>query len=143
MERFRLANLFCTALLVLMASISDLSAQSAPSEEDLTFPSLITTDEQFLKGDKAGAKSVMLTAKLQLPSSSEGHVPAVILLHGSDGPSSAVTWNWAKVLNRVGIATLRIDSYSGRGFDEIFTDQGRIGEFNNIIDTYRARRSRR
>lgn len=134
----RLTSLFCAALLVLLTSIADLWAQSAPSEEVLTFPSLTMTDDQFLKGDKAGAKSVTLTAKLQLPPSSEGRVPAVILLHGSDGPSSALTWNWVKVLNRIGVATLRIDSYSGRGFDEIFTDQGRVGEFNNIIDTYRA-----
>ena len=73
----RLTNLFCAALLVLLTSIADLWAQSAPSEEVLTFPSLTMTDDQFLRGDKAGAKSVTLTAKLQLPPSSEGRVPAM------------------------------------------------------------------
>jgi dienelactone hydrolase len=96
------------------------------------------TDTQFLSGDVAGAKAVELTGKLQFPASGKPPHPAVILLHGSDGPASALPWNWAKVLNRIGIATLRIDSYSGRGLKEIYTDQGRVGEFNNIIDTFRA-----
>lgn len=138
MEYVRLANVLGAALFVFLGTIAEVLAQSAPPDEDVTFSSLTMTDEQFLKGDRAGAKSVTLTAKLRLPSSSQAGVPAVILLHGSDGPASALPWNWAKVLNRIGIATLLIDSYSGRGFEEIFTDQGRVGEFNNIVDTYRA-----
>jgi dienelactone hydrolase len=131
------AKLLAASLFAWLASSTEFVAQPVPPEEEVSFSSLSMTDEQFLKADKESATPVTITAKLQVPSS-EQSVPAVILLHGSAGPTSAMTWHWAKVLNRLGIATLRIDSYSGRGFEEIFTDQGRVGEFNNIIDTYRG-----
>ncbi|WP_353646159.1 hypothetical protein [Mesorhizobium sp. WSM2239] len=138
MARFRLAKPLRVALFLLLAPGAELWAQAAPPEEIVAFSSLTMTDEQFLKGKEADAKPVMLSAKLQLPSPSGDRFPAVILLDGSGGPGNAMAWNWAKVLNRIGIATLRIDSYSGRGFEEIFTAQGRVGEFNNIIDSFRA-----
>lgn len=136
----RLSLLKRIVALVVASSATTLegAAQPLPREEQVTFTSLTMTDEQFLKGDKLAGVPVALIAKLQLPASTTEPIPAVILLHGSDGPGSAVTWNWAKVLNRMGIATMRIDSYSGRGFEEIFTDQGRLGEFNNIVDTFEA-----
>lgn len=134
----RLMGVLSAAILTLPLFAAGLSAQTQPPEETIKIPSLTMTDALFLRGDKAGAVPVQLTGKLQLPASGKPPYPAVILLHGSDGPASALPWNWAKVLNRIGIATLRIDSYSGRGFEEIYTDQGRVGEFNNIIDTFRA-----
>ncbi|MCO6393032.1 hypothetical protein GTW25_18590 [Aliihoeflea aestuarii] len=112
--------------------------QSGPPVETVSFGSLTMSDTQFLSGDLAGAEPVTLTGRLQLPAAETQPVPAVILLHGSDGPGSAVTWHWANVLNGIGIATLRVDSYTARGYEEIFSDQSRVGEFNNIIDTYRA-----
>ena len=132
------ATLLTAALLALLTPVAELSAQSQPPEEIVSLSSLSMTDEQFLNGDTASAEPVTLSGRLQIPASGEPPYPSVILLHGSDGPGSAGTWNWARILNRIGIATLRIDSYSGRGFEEIFTGQGRVGEFNNVVDTFRA-----
>jgi len=105
--------------------------------EQIAIPSLTMSDDQFLGGDPAPPEPVILSGLLQMPPGDGPH-GAVILLHGSDGPQSALTWNWARLLNRAGLATLEIDSYTARGFEEIFTAQGRVGEFNNLIDTYRA-----
>jgi dienelactone hydrolase len=108
-----------------------------PAEEVVTIPSLDLSDDQFLQGDTAGAEAVVLTGKLQLPDA-ETRSPAVLLLHGSDGPGSAAAWTWARYLNAIGVATLRIDSYTGRGHKEIYTDQSRVGEFAPVYDAYRA-----
>ncbi|WP_353646831.1 hypothetical protein [Mesorhizobium sp. WSM2239] len=75
MAHFRLANPLSVALLVLLAPIGGLWAQTVPSEEHITFSSLSLTDEQFLKGNLANAKFVTLGAKLQLPSTSPTAFP--------------------------------------------------------------------
>jgi len=41
-------------------------------------------------------------------------------------------------LNEIGVATLAVDSFSGRGIIETVTDQTRLGRLNMIIDAYRA-----
>lgn len=124
------------AVLALFLAASPASAE--PPEEAVGLPSLTMTDAQFLQGDIGGATPVTLAAKLQLPAAGRAPYPAVILLHGSDGIAGGGSWNWARVLNGMGIATLRIDSYTARGFSEVYTGQGRVGEFNNVVDTYRA-----
>ncbi len=127
-----------TTYLALGAALLDgASPAAAATPEIVEFTSLDLTDDQLLSGDVAEARQVTLSGKLQFPEGA-GPAPLVILLHGSDGPGSAAVWNWAKLLNEVGIATLGIDSYTGRGHKEIFTGQGRVGEFANVYDTYRA-----
>ncbi len=115
------------------------AAAQTPAGETLSFPSLTMSDSQFLQGDKAAASEVTLTGRLRLPEG-DGPFPAVILLHGSDGPKSALAWNWARVLGDYGVASFAIDSYTARGHEEIFSGQARVGEFNNVIDTFEALR---
>jgi dienelactone hydrolase len=135
-SKYRRPRVASVALVFFLAATFHALAQVA--EETVDLPSLTMSDEQFLKGDIAGAAPVTLSAKLQIPSSGAPPYPAVILLHGSDGIGSGAGWNWSKFLNRLGIATLRIDSYTARGHKEIYSGQDRVGEFNNVVDTYRA-----
>lgn len=113
-------------------------AEASRAEEVIPFQSLTMTDQQFLSGDVSAAAKVELTGTLSLPENPGGPVPMVILLHGSGGPQSHHAWGWTKILNAIGIGTFAIDSYTGRGFEEIYTDQSRVGEFNNINDTFAA-----
>ncbi|CDM60950.1 MULTISPECIES: dienelactone hydrolase family protein [Rhizobium] len=108
-----------------------------PPDERLNVPSLTLTDEQFLEGDTANGVAVTLTGELRFPSWDE-HLPAVILLHGSNGVKSGSASRWAEFLNRMGIATFRLDSFGGRGIDQVETDQSRLSPFAQFYDTYRA-----
>lgn len=108
------------------------------AQETITFTSVTMTDRQFLSGEIDTAQKVELSGLLSLPEGPAEKIPLVILLHGSAGPTSRHAWGWNRILNGIGIGTFAIDSYTGRGFEEIYTDQSRVGEFNNINDTFAA-----
>jgi dienelactone hydrolase len=116
------------------------AAAQTSGEEELSFSSRTMDDAEFLSGRIAEAEPVILTGRLRMPASASGAVPAVVLLHGSDGARSAAAWNWSSTFARAGYASFRIDSYTARGFEEIYTNQGSVGEFNNVVDAFEALR---
>lgn len=126
-------------LMVLFTSpvLTEETRPKIPPDEALSVPSLTLTDEQFLRGDIANGVPVTLTGELRLPNWDE-RLPAVVLLHGSDGPTSGSAREWRAFLNRTGIATFLLDSFGGRGIDKVNTNQSQLGLFAQIFDTYRA-----
>jgi len=94
------------------------------------------SDAAFLTGVTDG-RATTLAAELRLPSAATGRVPAVVILHGSTGASAAHD-RWARELNALGIATLLIDSFTGRGLTTTAEDQSRLGEMAMVFDAYRA-----
>ena len=128
-------------LLIMMLFASAAFAEEAkpkfPPDERIDVPSLSLTNEQFLGGDIANGVPVTLTGHLRFPNWNE-RLPAVVLLHGSDGAMGSPALHWAQFLNKMGIATLRLDSFSKRGIGQVSGDQSQLGVFAQIYDAYRA-----
>ncbi len=106
-------------------------------QDTIEVKSLTIIDEDFLRGDVGDSAQVTLTGDLNGPDKPDRQ-PVVILLHGTDGRRSGAAWGWQQFLNGIGIATFRLDSYTGRGLDQASTDQSRFGQFTQIYDAYRA-----
>ena len=119
------------ALLILLCfGISPASAL----DEQINVPSRTMSDENFLRGDDTSGTPVTLTGNL---SGGEGDMglPVVILLHGTDGPRSGAAGSWRRYLNSIGIATLRLDSYTGRGLTQASSDQGLFSSRKSTMPT--------
>lgn len=119
------------------------SAVAEPTPKDLAarlelraIETLTITDQQFLTGDKNG-KPVSIGAALRLPQGLSGRLPAVVLLHGSGGVNGGHEL-WARQLNEIGVASLLVDSFTGRGLTSTSTNQALLGRLNMILDAYRA-----
>jgi hypothetical protein len=108
------AAVFCTCVLLCIET----SAQSIPKEvaarvEMHTIPWLTLSDRQFLSGDAKGGQPVTMAGELKI-AQGIGKLPAVVLMHGSGGISPGME-AWTRHLNSLGISTLVIDGFSGRG----------------------------
>jgi dienelactone hydrolase len=95
------------------------------------------TDQQFLTGVPEGVP-VTLAGELRIPRPGVDRLPAVILLHGSGGLSGGREAEWARELNGIGVATLMLDSFTGRGIVSTGENQAQLGRLAMIVDAYRA-----
>ncbi len=77
------------------------------------FSTLTLTTTQLLSGIKDGIPET-ISGVLSRPFESNPPFPTVMLLHGSGGIEGNAI-RWAHHLNRLGVATFVIDSYTGRG----------------------------
>jgi dienelactone hydrolase len=94
------------------------------------------TEQEFLNG-KRDAKPAIISGELRIPRAGTDRLPAVILLHGSGGPSG-IQDNWAREFATLGIATFIVDSFSGRGITSTSDDQDQLSRLAHIGDAYRA-----
>jgi len=125
------------AALLLVGPVFGAPKKRPPPDVELAVQSRTATDEQFLKGEAENGNAVTLSGELRLPNWNE-RLPVVILVHGSDGPTSGAVAAWRNILDKQGIATFRLDYFSGRNIKEVETDQTRLGFFNAIYDVYRS-----
>lgn len=93
------------------------------------------TDRQFLIGEKGAPATI--SGELRLPKPGNDRLPAAILLHGSGGIGNNVD-HWVRKLGELGVATLMIDSFTGRGIAGTGDDQDRLSRLAMIVDAYRA-----
>ncbi len=94
------------------------------------------TDQQFLTGVRDGTPTT-IAAELRLPFAGNTRMPAIVMLHGSNGASGTHD-RWAREFNEMGIATLLVDSFTGRGITTTVADQSQLGETVMVNDAYRA-----
>jgi dienelactone hydrolase len=119
--------------LVLFAKIA--CAQVAKTEI-CPLQTMTLTDEQFLTGAKDG-KPTLVAGELRIPRMGEDRLPAVVLVHGSGGVVANVD-GWSQELNKIGVATFILDSFTGRGMVDTRTSQKQLGRLTVINDTYRV-----
>jgi dienelactone hydrolase len=96
---------------------------------------LTLSDAQFLSGD-ANAKATITTGALRIPSG-QGRLPMVVLQHGSGGMAANIDV-WSRELNALGVSTLALDGFTGRGLTSVNTNQALLGRLNFVLDIYRA-----
>jgi dienelactone hydrolase len=112
------------------------TAQTFARMEVRSIDSVTLTGEQFLTGDTKG-KPVMLGGELRIPRPGNDRLPAVILVHGSGGVNASHE-RWAQELNSIGVATLILDTFSGRGIVSTVNDQSQLHSLAMMVDAYRA-----
>src|SRR5262245_44385176 len=111
------------------------SKDIAPRIETIPIQTLTISDERFLKGDASGTPTI-ISGKLKVAQGS-GRLPLAILMHGSGGiEENAVVWE--RLFASLGISTLDIDSFTGRGIVSTVADQSQLGRLNMILDLYRS-----
>ena len=129
--------LFWSAIFVIVSAGQGAVAQTQVARIEV-FPieSITVSDEEFLAGKKDG-KPVTLAGELRIPRSGTARLPAVVLVHGSGGIPGSIA-DWAQFLNALGVATLTLDSFTGREIVSTIEDQDRLGRLAMIVDVYRA-----
>lgn len=81
-----------------------------------------------------------LTAVLRLPAAG-GPFPAVILLHGCDGPASRAVEGWRRELGAWGYATLAVDSFGSRQVATTCDPRSKLWFAERVPDAYVALRA--
>lgn len=102
--------------------------------------SVTLTDTEILKGVREG-KPALIAGILQISRFRDERLPAVVILHGSrgiGGETSGSSAAWSPVLNRLGIITFSVDSFTGRDIVSTMEDHSRMGRLGMIVDAYRA-----
>lgn len=128
--------LAASALFFLSGAISSSASAQAVRLEIHPLPTTTLTDREFLTGAREG-KPVVIAAELRIPRAGSDRLPAVVLVHGSGG-AGAREAAWADHLNRLGIATLTLDGFTGRGITSTGENQALLPRLAMIVDAYRA-----
>ena len=114
-----------------MVDTRDFAARTAL----LPIQTLTLTDQQFLTGDRNG-NGATIAGQLRIAQGT-GRLPAVVLQHGSNGFGPGIEY-WSRQLNAIGISTFALDGLTGRGLEEVYSNQALLGRLNFILDIYRA-----
>lgn len=116
-----------------------LSGFAAIQSESVSFSSLTFPGERlspFMPTADKG-KPTRISGILTLPPGG-ARVPAIVLVHGCGGVSPPGQYPWAGALNRLGAATLIVDSFRERNVREVCTGLQSVNVASAIADAYHA-----
>ncbi len=148
MRHLCFTQIACVLAIAMMSSRGPALAESASAArlidtqtmaartELISIDTLTLADAQFLVGDSTNAKPTVTTGQLRIARGS-GRLPLVILQHGSGGMGANIEM-WSRQFNSMGISTLALDGFTGRGLTQVSTNQALLGRLNFILDIYRA-----
>lgn len=80
---------------------------------------------------------VELPGDLLLPEGRHGRVPAVVLMHGSDG-MTAHQYRYAQSFLALGLAVFVVDSFTTRGVESTVGDPSAVTAYSMLVDAYQA-----
>jgi dienelactone hydrolase len=116
--------------------LEDVAAQAIFRTEVHPVQTVTLGTADFLLGKKDG-KPTMIAGELRIPKPGTDRLPAVVLVHGSGG----IGFNsgmWADELNKAGLATFVVDSFTGRGITQTITDQSQLSSYAMMNDAFAA-----
>ncbi len=116
--------------------LEDVAAQAIFRTEVYPVQTVTLGTADFLLGKKDG-KPTMIAGELRIPKPGTDRLPAVVLVHGSGG----IGFNsgmWADELNKAGLATFVVDSFTGRGITQTITDQSQLSSYAMMNDAFAA-----
>ncbi len=137
-----MATSFVRALIGLFAisssviSLEEARAQGIFRTEIYPVQTVTLGTVDFLLGKNDG-KPTTIAGTLRIPKPGTDRLPAVILVHGSGG----VGFNsgmWEDELNKAGLATFVIDSFTGRGINNTIVDQSQLSSYAMMNDAFAA-----
>jgi dienelactone hydrolase len=131
---YRLISGLSVSLLASIAFAAPANRMAARTELH-AIDTLTLSDAQFLSGD-ANARTTVTTGALRIPTG-EGRLPVVVLQHGSGGMAANIEM-WSREFNAIGVSTLALDGFTGRGLTSVNTNQALLGRLNFVLDIYRA-----
>jgi dienelactone hydrolase len=95
-------------------------------------------EEFSVRVDSQGGQ-IQLRAELQKPATGAGPFPVVIALHGCDGYDDPLSIGaWLALFQQQGYMTLRLDSFTARGYRGICSNLGEVTEFERATDALAA-----
>jgi dienelactone hydrolase len=125
-------------LLLGVALISANALADVAHVEVFPFQTSTLSDEQFLTTGIGSEDTIAGVLRLPFKPASVDKLPAVILMHGSNGYAGYVD-DWVQRFNAMGIATLVPDSMAGRDLaGGVGASQASLGRLATSKDAYRA-----
>lgn len=95
------------------------------------------TPENFynlLKKKSSAWPKATVNASLSFPKKGLPPFPAMVIAHGSAGPTPQLN-QWVQLFNNMGMATIVVDSFGSRGVPSVMADQLLLPETVNVVDS--------
>lgn len=93
---------------------------------------------QRVEFDSGGAQKLFGHAFTPPPAPAGTRVPALVILHGTEGVSDAREGAWGRDLSALGVVVLAVDSFTPRGVKNTIDDQTRVTTGQMVADAFGA-----